>query len=100
MAVLTSDVAYVACGYRYWDQAMEFAIQSCQRLMAGSVVGWCHFVLDIHTSLDRHNCSLMACLSKRPWNVFICDENALDVLYLHFRVARQVGATLHYISQA
>ena len=66
MAVLTTDVAYVACGYRYWVQAMELAKRSCQRMMAGGVVDWCHFVRDIHTSLDRHNCSLMACLSKRP----------------------------------
>jgi len=38
---------------------------SFQQVMAGVVFCRRHFVRSIHTSLDRHNCSLMACLSKR-----------------------------------
>ena len=62
MGVLTFDAV---CSFRYWDQTIVQADRSSQRVMAGVVVGRCPFARGIHTSLDRHNCSLMACLSKR-----------------------------------
>jgi hypothetical protein len=44
---------------------MVLVALSFQQVMAGVLFCRHHFVRSIHTSLDRHNYSLMACLSKR-----------------------------------